>query len=66
MDPEATLARAERAYEEADVAECAAALHDYAEWRADGGFAPERGDERFEALFALVADLGLLHSASPR
>lgn len=57
MDPNEVLSRAERAYEEGDLEECAEALEAYAEWRANDGFANEGGDERFDQLFMLVINL---------
>lgn len=50
MDPEACLQRAARAIEDDDLPEAHAALEDYRQWRAGGGFEPEGGDERANEL----------------
>ncbi len=52
MDPKACLDRVEEALDAGDMDEAREALVDYDEWRHRGGFEPEGGDARADALRA--------------
>jgi hypothetical protein len=55
MDPEACLKAAEEALAEGDHEEVRERLEDYRGWRSRGGFEPENGDMRANALRRAMA-----------
>jgi hypothetical protein len=53
MDPTTTLDRAAKALNAGELDEALDLMKDYVDWRARGGFEPDGGDARLDALLAL-------------